>query len=86
MPTTTARELVWNIVDGEAMILDVTSGDYFSLNPVATEIWVLLQQGSSREEIVRRIARKYASDEATVEGDFAELLADLHASRLWGTE
>ncbi len=75
--------LVWNTFDEEAMILDVSSGDYFSLNPVATDVWNGLHQGQSQEEIVQTIAQKYETDSELVEADVAELIAELRESKLW---
>jgi hypothetical protein len=71
------RELIWKVVDGEAMILDVTSGDYFSLNRVATEVWTALQAGGELETIVEATAARYRTDRAKVEQDVVELVRDL---------
>ena len=37
--------LTWRVVDREALIVDLDTGDYFSLNPIATDIWERLQAG-----------------------------------------
>lgn len=75
--------LVWNTFDEEALILDVSSGDYFALNPVATDVWQGLHQGHSPEQIVDTIAQKYDADPETVKADVTELMAELRSAKLW---
>ncbi|BCM93393.1 hypothetical protein IAD21_05284 [Abditibacteriota bacterium] len=75
--------LVWNTFDEEATILDVSTGNYFSLNPVATEVWNGLHQGRSQDEIVEIIAQKYETDPEMVKADVIELIAELRESKLW---
>jgi hypothetical protein len=77
-----SSRIVWSTVDGEALLLDTLSGDYFSLNPLATEIWLSLQQGKSPTEIVGAIAKKYMIGEERVYNDMIALLDELRAARL----
>ncbi len=75
--------LVWNTFDREAVILDVSSGDYFSLNPIATEVWQALHEGQSLDQIAAQIATKYEIDTATARADIDELLDQLRHTKLW---
>jgi hypothetical protein len=75
--------ITWRVVDGEALILDLNSGYYFSLNPVATEIWEALQSGADIPRIVQTISLKYQADARVVEHDLSELITDLRSCRLW---
>jgi hypothetical protein len=76
------RELVWKIVDGEVLILDVGTGDYFSLSPVGTDMWTRLQEGQSHEDIIVALSSCYGVDEATVTTDLNELVEQLRDARL----
>jgi hypothetical protein len=76
-------KIVWSIVDGEAVLLDTSSGHYFSMNPLATEIWAQLVRGDAVPQIVRTIADKYRVEEETVQSDVSELIGELEAARLW---
>lgn len=69
--------LVWRIVDGEALIVDLGSGGFFSLDRVGTEVWTGLQNGCEVAQIVDAIAVKYGVDEQTVQRDVADLLEEL---------
>jgi hypothetical protein len=75
--------ITWRVVDGEALILDLNSGYYFSLNPVATEIWEALQGGTDIPRIVQTISLKYQTEARVVEQDLHELMTDLRSCRLW---
>jgi hypothetical protein len=57
-----SSNIIWSIVDDEAVLLDTLSGHYFSLNPMATEIWKRLHQGDSIPHIVSTIADKCRVD------------------------
>jgi hypothetical protein len=77
----TSKELgsrfVWRIVDDEALIVDLESGGFFSLDRVGTEVWQGLQDGLDLAQIVDAIAGKYGVDEQTVRRDVSELLEEL---------
>jgi hypothetical protein len=78
-----SERIVWRVLDDEAVILDVTTGYYFSLNPVATDAWVRLHDGLTPAEVVDAVADKYGVDRETVRRDVDELLSDLRAAALW---
>jgi len=75
--------LVWRIVDDEALILDLSSGVYFSLNPVATDVWQGLQSGASVSAVVAEVAHKYGVDVAIVREDVRQFMEDLKQAKLW---
>ena len=78
-----SSNIIWSVVDGEAVLLDTSSGHYFSMNPLATEIWSHLQTGNSVPQIVRSIADKYGIEEEIVRSDVSELIGELQSARLW---
>jgi hypothetical protein len=75
--------LIWRVVDGEAILLDTTTGYHFSLDPIGTEVWQSLQAGDSVDDIVARIARTYGTDESTVRSDVTEFMNELQSAKLW---
>jgi hypothetical protein len=78
-----STNIAWSVVDGEAMLLDTSSGDYFSLNPIATEIWQYLYRGHDLAHIVATIAGKYGVRCDVVRADVDELIGQLRAAKLW---
>ena len=73
---------VWRVVDDETLIVDLQSGDFFSLDRVGTEVWTALQEGLELPQIVTAIAEKYGVDAQTVQDDVSELLQDLRREGL----
>jgi hypothetical protein len=80
--TDSSDNIIWSVVDGEAMLLNVVSGDYFSLNETATEVWQHLHAGATEAEIVDAVARRYQVATADVQRDVAELMAELRSTKL----
>src|SRR4051794_5208507 len=81
-----SSDVLFRVVDGEALLLDVRSGDYFSLDPLATEIWQRRNDGERLDEISSTIAARYSVDEARVRSDLEEFVAELRDARLWTEE
>jgi hypothetical protein len=75
-------DVVFRDLEGEAVILDLTSGRYFGLNAVGTRIWMLLEAGTPIEQIVRAIAEEYEADAAQIDRDVKALIEDLSSRRL----
>lgn len=78
-----SSSIIWSVIDGEALLLDASSGHYFSMNPLATEIWELLHRKASITQVVETISAKYGVAEDVVRSDVSELVAELRAARLW---
>ena len=47
------------VIDGEAIILDVTRGAYYSMDGVGAVIWTCLEQGLPASAITRVLAERY---------------------------
>ncbi len=77
------REVAWEVVDGEAVIVDVTTGDYFSLNAVGTDVWTSLHRGADVPSIVAATVTRYGVDRATVARDVEDLIGELEDIGLW---
>ena len=43
----------------EQVILDIEKGKYFSLNPVATSIWEILEQPLSVDQLCEKLIEEY---------------------------
>ena len=66
-------------IDGEIVLIDISSSRYFGFNPVGSEIWRLLEEPSSLEALCGAIADLFEGDAARIEQEtvsFVELLAD----------
>jgi len=62
------------ITDDGGILLDLDHDRLLKLNPVGVEMWKLIAQGSTEEEIVRNVADRYQVDRTRVSHDLRALL------------
>jgi hypothetical protein len=77
-----APNLMTRRVGGETVILDLDSGTYFGLDPVASRIWDLINEGRKPEEVHEVMLGEYLVDARQLEADMLRLFADLQARAL----
>lgn len=65
------------VIDGEAIIMNLTNGAYYSMDGVGALIWEGVEVGQPGDAIVQRIAHRYGADAARVRADFDRLVAEL---------
>ncbi len=75
--TRIATDVIFEVLEGEAVLLHVGDGTYYRLNRTGTRVWQLLEQGTSRDQIVRTIAAEFDAPETAIAGDVKALLQDL---------
>ena len=54
-----AEDIVHTEVDHHAMLMSIEEGKYYSLSPVATRIWALLEAPITVPELVKRLLEDY---------------------------
>ncbi|HEY9732031.1 MAG TPA: PqqD family protein [Drouetiella sp.] len=79
---TKTDEIIWRVVDDEALILNTSNGYYFSMNGTATEAWCLLNEGKSIDEVAATIADRYAIDLSSAKADVESLLTELKNEKI----
>jgi PqqD family protein of HPr-rel-A system len=62
---------------GEAVILDIRSGQYFALSPVGAQIWKLLESPCTLASLCAKLAEEYDVEPARCEADVSALLGQL---------
>lgn len=70
------------VIDGEAMIINLQNGRYYSLDAVATLAWGLLSAGLTRREAAARIAEDLAAEPEQVELDLQIFIDALRSEQL----
>ena len=70
------------IADGEAVLLDIESGEYFALNSVGSRIWELSDGTRSTAEIVSVICDEFEVAEDVAMADVREVLDELEKEKL----
>jgi hypothetical protein len=62
------------VLFGEAVLLDVTSGTYFGLNTVGTRIWELLAQGQPLRAVLAMLGEEFDVEPESLGRDVAEFI------------
>ena len=70
------------VVGGEAVILHLDDGVYYSLNPVGARVWDLLQQPRTAEELIARVTEEFDVAAERCRLDVEELLSALRERAL----
>lgn len=70
-------EVVARVFDGEAIIINVANGKYYSMDRVGTLAWHLLTGGHSLKDTAVFLAGRYGMDEPTVAVDVERLAGQL---------
>ena len=67
------------LIDGEVLVINLDTGDYFSLVKVGAEVWQGITQNLSKHNLVEQIGQRYDVQQETIEKSidaFLEELAD----------
>lgn len=75
-------DVLYRDLEGQAVILDLSSGLYFGLNDVGTRIWTLMAEGLDISAIVQALAREFDADVSTIERDVRDLVDVLKSRNL----
>ena len=61
----------------EQVMLDIEKGKYFSLNPVATKIWELLEQPMDLKDLCSKLMEEYDVDAEKCMAETSEYLEEM---------
>ena len=65
------------VIDGEAVILDVTRGTYYSMDGAGAVVWSAIEQGHSLREIAGILEQRYEGSTAEFERQVEDLSEQL---------
>ena len=65
------------VIDGEAIIMNLSNGLYFSMDHVGATVWELLEKGHSLGEISDALGAHFHVELSTVQGDLSRLAEQL---------
>ena len=64
-------------VEGETILLDLSSGLYFGLDATGSRIWEALQEGPTLDELVQDLRQEYEVDSDRLRREVSTLLEEL---------
>jgi len=69
--------VLYQEIEGECVLLDMATEQYFGLDDVGTKIWQLLAEDGDTEKTLTKLRQVYAADEATLRTDLTNLVREL---------
>lgn len=81
---TNAEEVATKVLDGEAIIINLTNGMYYSAANAGATIWTLFQQGKTLAEVSHIIAEHYGIEQNDARIDVERFATELLAEELVG--
>ena len=70
-------DILTSDVDGELVMMHVSSGEYFGLDAVSRRIWELVAQPQAIEAVCERLTSEFDVDRATCEAETLEFVGQL---------
>ena len=77
-----AESVTFEVVADEAILIDISTGTYFSLNEVGTEFWEMLDGVQTIGQHATILSTKYEVEEAMVVDDLLELAGEMAKDKL----
>lgn len=69
-------------IDGEAVLMSVDSGSYFTLNAVGSAIWSLLEAPISLSKLQEELLNKFEGDPDTIVSETTAYIQELETRQL----
>jgi hypothetical protein len=79
-------DVAGKIIEGEAILINLANGMYYSMDKVGAHLWSILATGSSIDRLAGIVAAHYDVPEAEVKLDVRSLVHELHAEGLIVTD
>ena len=70
------------VIDGEAIIINVTTGVYYSLEDIGVYVWELLSVGNSLAETIQAVIERYPVPAEQASVDLEDFVSELIAEGL----
>lgn len=74
--------VISEVVDGEAIVVNLESGTYYSMRDSAEMIWTALSTGADATRISATLARAYDTPAEQIQASVGRFLTDLATERL----
>ena len=75
-------QVLTRMVGDELVVLNLSTGTYYGLDPIGAKIWENIVEGKSLGEICAQLLQEYDVPVAELESDILQLTGDLAANGL----
>lgn len=77
-----AAAVAAKVIDGEAIIMNLTNGAYYSMDGAGAVIWDVIERGGSIEDIRRSLVVRYGIEPGRAQQDVERLVDQLTSEQL----
>lgn len=77
-----APNVLMQVLNDEAVLLDLNGERYYGLNRVGTRVWQLLAENSDVDAALKQLLTEFRVDAETLQRDLATLFQDLVQAKL----
>lgn len=81
-----STDVVFQQLDDEIVLLNLSNENYYSLDDVGARMWQLLAEHGEVGPVVERLTEEFDADETTLRRDLLELIAKLQEAGLLTVE
>lgn len=74
--------IIHEVIEGEAVIINMEMGHYYSIDLTGAGIWELVDKRVSTDAIVESITQGYAGDPKTIQSSVLDFLTELQRENL----
>jgi Coenzyme PQQ synthesis protein D (PqqD) len=75
-------ELMHETIEGETVMINGSTGNYYSLDPIASEVWQAVELGAPIADITAVLVERYGASRAEVEGAVLQFVHELEQEGL----
>ena len=73
----TSDDVLFQEIEGESVLLNLTTEKYFGLNEVGTRFWHLLAENEETDRVLSNLHDEYDVEAETLQNDLAVLITQL---------
>lgn len=77
-----AAEVSWRDIKGELIVLQLSSGEYFSFNEIGRLVWISLAENKSVGQVIEAVLNEYDVSLAQAEADVVTFVQGLLGNKL----
>jgi hypothetical protein len=70
-------EIITNEIDDEILMMSIEDGKYYGLNPVGSEIWKLIEEPKTLEEVIPALMEIFEIDEDSCRKESLEFIESM---------
>lgn len=75
-------KVIHETIDGETVLVNLDSGNYYSMDGVAVDVWNLIETRVDQEGIIEAIARRYTGQREAIERAIHHFMKELEQQAL----